>query len=89
SRMVSSSASGFSPNSKKIHIDIDPSSINKNVRVDIGIRGDVGHVLEDMVRLWRALPKKPEKGRLEEWWTDIARWRARNSFAYTKRSDVI
>jgi len=69
----------FSPNSKKIHIDIDPSSINKNVRVDIGIRGDVGHVLEDMVRLWRALPKKPEKGRLDDWWTDITRWRARNS----------
>lgn len=42
-----------------------------------------------MVRLWRALPKKPEKGRLEDWWTDIARWRARNSFAYTKSSDVI
>jgi acetolactate synthase-1/2/3 large subunit len=79
----------FSPNSKKIHIDIDPSSINKNVRVDIGIRGDVGHVLEDMVRLWRALPKKPEKGRLDDWWTDIARWRARNSFAYTKSNDVI
>jgi acetolactate synthase-1/2/3 large subunit len=79
----------FSPNSKKIHIDIDPSSINKNVRVDIGIRGDVGHVLEDMVRLWRALPKKPEKARLDDWWTDIARWRARNSFAYTKSNDVI
>jgi acetolactate synthase-1/2/3 large subunit len=44
----------FSPNSKKIHIDIDPSSINKNVRTDIGILGDIGHVLEDMVRLWRA-----------------------------------
>jgi acetolactate synthase-1/2/3 large subunit len=47
----------FSPNSKKIHIDIDPSSINKNVRTDIGILGDVGHVLEDMVRLWRASKK--------------------------------
>ena len=51
----------FSPNSKKIHIDIDPSSINKTVRVDVPVIGDVGHVLEDMVRLWRALPKKPEK----------------------------
>ncbi|TCL73775.1 acetolactate synthase 3 large subunit [Rhizobium sp. BK251] len=79
----------FSPNSKKIHIDIDPSSINKNVHVDIGIRGDVGNVLEDMVRLWRALPKKPEKGQLAEWWANIERWRARNSFAYTKSKDVI
>jgi acetolactate synthase-1/2/3 large subunit len=79
----------FSPNSKKIHIDIDPSSINKNVRVDVPIRGDVGNVLEDMVRLWRALPKKPEKSQTAEWWSDIARWRARNSFAYTKNNDVI
>ena len=44
----------FSPKSKKIHIDIDPSSINKNVKVDLGIVGDCAHVLEDMVRLWRA-----------------------------------
>jgi len=79
----------FSPNSKKIHIDIDPSSINKNVRVDLGIRGDVGSVLEDMVRLWRALPKKPEKSQIADWWADITRWRARNSFAYTKNNDVI
>ena len=79
----------FSPNSKKIHIDIDPSSINKNVRVDLGIRGDVGSVLEDMVRLWRALPNKPEKSQIADWWADITRWRARNSFAYTKNNDVI
>ena len=44
----------FSPGSKKIHIDIDPSSINKNVKVDLGIVGDCAHVLEDMLRLWRA-----------------------------------
>ncbi len=45
----------FSPHSKKIHVDIDPSSINKNVKAHIGIIGDCGHVLEDMVRLWRSL----------------------------------
>jgi acetolactate synthase-1/2/3 large subunit len=44
----------FAPRAKKIHIDIDPSSINKVMHVDIGIIGDVGHVLEDMVRIWRA-----------------------------------
>src|SRR6187455_1891305 len=53
--------SAFSPNSKKIHIDIDPSSINKNVRADVGILGDVGRVLEDMVRLWRAAAKLDKK----------------------------
>lgn len=79
----------FSPNSKKIHIDIDPSSINKNVRVDVGIHGDVGNVLEDMVRLWRALPQKPAADRLGDWWSDITRWRARNSFAYKPSNDVI
>ena len=56
--------SAFSPNSKKIHIDIDPSSINKNVRADIGILGDVGMVLEDMVRLWRATAQGRQEGAL-------------------------
>ncbi|SSC69612.1 unnamed protein product [Ciceribacter sp. T2.26MG-112.2] len=79
----------FSPNSKKIHIDIDPSSIHKNVRVDVPITGDVGHVLEDMVRLWRALPKKPDVAQTAEWKASVEKWRARNSFAYTPSKDVI
>lgn len=78
----------FSPNSKKIHIDIDPSSLNKNVLVDIPILGDVGHVLEDMVRLWRATVKTDREA-LYPWWEQIARWRARNSLAYTPSNDVI
>src|SRR5262249_58311798 len=49
----------FSPGSKKIHVDIDPSSINKNVKVDVPIIGDCAHVLEDMVRLWRSTPMHP------------------------------
>ncbi|MEM6463817.1 MAG: acetolactate synthase 3 large subunit [Pseudomonadota bacterium] len=79
----------FSPQSKKIHIDIDPSSINKNVRVDVPIIGDVGHVLEDMVRLWRATSAKAEKTAQQAWWEQIGRWRARNSLAYTPSKDVI
>jgi acetolactate synthase I/II/III large subunit len=79
----------FSPNSKKIHIDIDPSSINKTVRVDIPITGDVGHVLGDMVRIWRALPKKPEAAQTADWKSSIAKWKARNSFSYTPSKDVI
>lgn len=80
----------FSPNSKKIHIDIDPSSINKNVRVDVPILGDVGAVLEDMVRLWRAAaPKGADQSKLQDWWAEIARWRARNSLAYKPSDDVI
>lgn len=79
----------FSPNSKKIHIDIDPSSINKNVRVDVPILGDVGSVLEDMVRLWRAAKKADDKTRLADWWEGIVKWRARNSLAYAPNDDVI
>ncbi|MER2537144.1 MAG: acetolactate synthase 3 large subunit [Rhizobiaceae bacterium] len=78
----------FSPNSKKIHVDIDPSSINKNVHVDIGIQGDVGSVLEDMVRLWRA-GGKHDKAALRPWWEQIERWRARDSLAYKPNADVI
>jgi acetolactate synthase-1/2/3 large subunit len=78
----------FSPHSKKIHIDIDPSSINKNVRADVPILGDVGRVLEDMVRLWRATAKADKKA-LYPWWEQIERWRARDSLAYKMNDDVI
>jgi acetolactate synthase-1/2/3 large subunit len=78
----------FSPGSKKIHIDIDPSSINKNVRTHVPIIGDVGHVLEDMVRLWRATVKA-DKVALAPWWKQIDTWRARDSFAYRPSDDVI
>ena len=79
----------FSPNSKKIHIDIDPSSINKNVRVDVKIVGDSASVLEDMLRVWRANARMADKSQLKDWWMQIDKWRARNSFAYKKSNDVI
>jgi len=79
----------FAPHSKKIHIDIDPSSINKNVKVDIPIIGDCAHVLEDMVRLWRTSSAQPDKKALADWWTQINKWRARKSLAYKKSSEVI
>ena len=79
----------FSPNSKKIHIDIDPSSINKNVRVDLGIIGDCAHVLEDMVRLWRSGGHAPKSAALDAWWQDIESWRERKSLAYRRSDKVI
>jgi acetolactate synthase-1/2/3 large subunit len=70
----------FSPNSTKIHVDIDRSSINKIVHVEIGIVGDCGRVLEDMVRVWKAQHyAKPD---LTSWWRKIDGWRARKSLAY-------
>jgi acetolactate synthase-1/2/3 large subunit len=79
----------FSPGSKKIHVDIDPSSINKNVKVDLGIIGDCAHVLEDMVRLWRTGSVVPDKAALASWWKEIAKWRARNSLAYRGSNEII
>ncbi|MFO1148212.1 MAG: acetolactate synthase 3 large subunit [Alsobacter sp.] len=78
----------FSPKSKKIHIDIDPSSINKNVKVDVPIVGDCAHVLEDMVRLWRSSSPQVDREALAGWWKEINHWRARNSLAY-RASDAI
>jgi len=79
----------FSPKSKKIHVDIDPSSINKNVRAHIGIVGDCGHVLEDMVRLWRSTSPQVDKKALDAWWAQIDGWRARKSLSYTPSKEVI
>ena len=79
----------FSPGSKKIHVDIDPSSINKNVKVDVGIIGDCSHVLEDMVKLWRANSTPPDKKALAEWWKQIDKWRARKSLAYKNSNSII
>jgi acetolactate synthase-1/2/3 large subunit len=79
----------FAPGSKKIHVDIDPSSINKNVKVDIPIIGDCRSVLEDMLGLWRETKVKPEKKALADWWRQIGTWRARKSLAYRNSNEVI
>ncbi len=79
----------FSPGSKKIHIDIDPSSINKNVKVDLAIIGDCAHVLEDMVRLWRQSAVVPDKKALQAWWEQIGQWRAKKSLAFTNSNEII
>ncbi len=79
----------FSPGSTKIHVDIDPSSINKNVKVDIPIIGDCAHVLEDMVRLWRSNSMAADKAALKDWWAQIDKWRARKSLSYKNSKSII
>ncbi len=79
----------FAPNSKKIHIDIDPSSINKNVRVDIPIVGDCAHVLEDMIAQWKSQGYQADKNALASWWKQIDIWRARKSLAYRPSKKAI
>jgi acetolactate synthase-1/2/3 large subunit len=86
---VTGKLSAFSPGSKKIHVDIDPSSINKNVAVDIPIVGDCGAVLEDMLRIWKARAKSPDKAALKEWWGKVEGWRARNCLNYNRTESVI
>ncbi|MFO7297877.1 MAG: acetolactate synthase 3 large subunit [Pseudomonadota bacterium] len=80
---------GFSPNSKKIHIDIDPSSINKNVHAHVPIIGDVAYVLEEMVAVWKSRAPQLDKAALKAWWKQIDQWRARKSLSYKKSNDVI
>ena len=77
----------FSPGSTKIHVDVDPSSINKNVRIDLPIIGDCGLVLEEMVRIWRSKTNQPRSEALEPWWKQIEGWRARHSLGF-KNSDT-
>ncbi|MDG4719974.1 MULTISPECIES: acetolactate synthase 3 large subunit [Thalassospira] len=79
----------FAPNSQKIQIDIDQSSINKNVPVDIGIVGDVGHVLEDMIKIWKAKQYKIDATALDSWWDEIEGWRGKHCLSYKQPKDVI
>ena len=84
---VTGKLSGFSPASKKIHVDIDPSSINKNVAVDLPIIGDAATVLEMMIHIWRerGLTKRP----VESWWNQIAEWRKRDCLKYKQDGAII
>ena len=80
----------FSPNSKKIHIDIDPSSINKNVRVDVPIVGDVGTVIQQMQKVWKARRKRRTNGKaLRAWWKLIEDWQGIDCLAYKQDKKTI
>lgn len=77
----------FAPHARKIHIDIDRSSMNKTVRVDLPIVADVGHALEDMVRIWKA--RQHPKPDLSEWWRRIEGWRAVKCLDFPEDSNEI
>jgi len=72
----------FSPKSKKAHIDIDPSSINKVIHVDLPVVGDVGHVLEDLLKVWKARGRKTNKEALAKWWGQIEQWKLKKCLSY-------
>ena len=79
----------FSPKSKKAHIDIDASSINKVIRVDVPILGDVGHVLEDLLKVWKSRGRVTEREGLAKWWKQIDEWRAVKCLTYKPSKTVI
>lgn len=79
----------FSPGSKKIHVDIDPSSINKAIQVDVGIVGDCAIVLEDLLRIWKSGGSKLQKSAVKDWWKQIDSWRAIDCFRYAPSETTI
>jgi len=79
----------FSPRSKKVHIDIDPSSINKVIHVDVPIVGDVGHVLEDVLKVWKARGRKTNKEGLTKWWSQIEQWKLKKCLSYKPSAKTI
>jgi acetolactate synthase I/II/III large subunit len=86
---VTGRVNAFSPNSKKIHIDIDPSSINKNVLVDLSVIGDAAHILEDLIKVWKARQTRVDDKALKAWWSEIEGWRSRNCLHYEGSNKII
>ncbi|WP_404403154.1 acetolactate synthase 3 large subunit [Pelagibacterium halotolerans] len=79
----------FSPGSRKIHVDIDASSINKNILVDVPIVGDVNAVMEEMIRIWRTKTNAPRTEAIAPWWKAIDKWRGVNSLVFTNSDTII
>ena len=86
---VTGNVAKFCPNAKIIHIDIDPASISKNVKVDVPIVGSVQHVLTDLVRLLKETEERPDKEALAEWWKQIEEWRSMDCLKFDRSSEII
>ncbi len=81
---VTGRLNAFSPGAKKIHIDIDPSSINKNVPVEVAIVGDAGRALSALLAAWTQNTTPPDRAALAAWWREIETWRARDCLRYSQ-----
>ena len=79
----------FSVGSKKIHLDIDPSQINKNVRVDLPIIADAARAIRAMLKIWKETNAKVDAGALAQWWKQIDGWRAKNSLSFRNSTKLI
>ncbi len=86
---VTGNVEKFCPTAKIIHIDVDPASISKNVKVDVPIVGSVGHVLKEMIKLLKADKRSPDEEALAEWWKQIEEWRALDCLKFDTSSKLI
>lgn len=79
----------FSPHSIKAHIDIDPSSINKVIKTDIPIVGDIAHVLEDLLKVWKSRGRKVNREGIQKWTAKIAEWKKVDCLRFEQKGAVI
>ena len=79
----------FSPGSKKAHIDIDASSINKVIKVDMPILGDCAHVLEDLLNVWKSRGRKTDKEAVGQWWQQINEWKKVDCLSFKQEGKII
>jgi acetolactate synthase-1/2/3 large subunit len=86
---VTGKVAAFSPGSKKIHVDIDPSNINKNIRVDVPVVGDCAKVLEALIAALKARRFAPDHAALGKWWKQIETWRKRDCLRYDQDDKII
>ena len=86
---VTGRLNAFCPTAKKIHADIDPSNINKNVAVDVPIVGDAASVLRDLLAAWEADERESDRGALSQWWEQIEEWRAKDCLRYVQSGSII
>ncbi len=86
---VTGRLNAFAPTAKKIHIDIDPSSVNKNVAVDLAVIGDAAHILEDMIKVWKARQARVDDKAIKHWWSQIEQWRSRNCLHFENSNKII
>jgi len=79
----------FCPDAKIIHIDVDPASISKNVKVDIPIVGQVSQVLDEFIKILNSSRREPNASALEKWWAQIEEWRSQDCLKYDRESELI